>query len=71
MVDPTESEDLTDLDSVFLALVSIRNEIDAVVDGQWDRLDNPLKPALHTQEVCMGETWDRPCSRQTGCMPAA
>ena len=70
MVEPTESEDLTELHRFCQSMISIRSEIDAVVDGRWDRLDNPLKHAPYTQAVCMGDSWERPYSRQTGGMPA-
>ena len=52
-------------------MIAIRSEIDAVVDGSWDRLDNSLKNAPHTQVLCMGESWERPYSRQTAGMPVA
>ncbi|MEE2628140.1 MAG: aminomethyl-transferring glycine dehydrogenase [Candidatus Latescibacterota bacterium] len=71
MVEPTESEGLAELDRFCQAMISIRSEIDAVVEGRWDRLDNPLKNAPHTQAVCMGETWDKSYSREVGGMPAA
>ena len=71
MVELTESEDLAELDWFFQSMISIRSEIDAVVDGRWDKLENPLKNAPHTQAVCIGESWERPYSRQTGGMPAA
>ena len=71
MVEPTESEDLAELDRFCQAMISIRSEIDAVVEGRWDRHNNPLKNAPHTQAVCMGETWDKSYSREVGGMPAA
>merc|ERR1712110_174753 len=53
MVEPTESEDMAELDRFCDAMISIREEIRKVENGTWPMEDNPLKNAPHTQvEVC-------------------
>ena len=49
MIEPTESEDKSELDRFCDAFISIRNEIKKVESGEWDLKDNPLKNAPHTQ----------------------
>jgi glycine dehydrogenase len=68
MIEPTESEDLAELDRFVDAMVSIRREIDEVASGTWPRTDNPLRGAPHTAACVTGE-WDRPYSRQTAAFP--
>jgi glycine dehydrogenase len=70
MVEPTESEDLAEMDRFCEAMIAIRGEIDQIVAGEFGQLDNPLKNAPHTQEACLVESWDRPYSRETAAMPA-
>ena len=48
MVEPTESEDLAELDRFFDAMIAIRAEIDRVAAGEWPAEDNPLRNAPHT-----------------------
>jgi glycine dehydrogenase len=48
MVEPTESEDLTELDRFCDAMVAIRGEIEKVASGEWDASANPLRGAPHT-----------------------
>ncbi|MEM9708685.1 MAG: aminomethyl-transferring glycine dehydrogenase [Pseudomonadota bacterium] len=69
MVEPTESETKAELDRFITAMLAIRDEIQAVADGNLDRENNPLKNAPHTVEDLVGE-WDRPYSREVGCYPA-
>lgn len=63
MIEPTESEDKQELDRFADALISIRREIDLVIDGTYDKLNNPLKNSPHTQEYCTKDTWDHPYTR--------
>jgi glycine dehydrogenase len=51
MVEPTESEDLEELDRFCDAMISIRREIDKVVAGEWDAAANPLTGAPHTADA--------------------
>ncbi|MFI5959891.1 aminomethyl-transferring glycine dehydrogenase [Cryptosporangium sp. NPDC051539] len=69
MVEPTESEDLAELDRFCDAMIAIRAEIAAVADGTWPREDNPLANAPHTAAMVTGE-WDHPYDRALGAYPA-
>ena len=68
MVEPTESEDKAELDRFVEAMVTIREEIEKVATGEWDRTDNPLRNAPHTLAMLAGE-WDRPYPRTTAVYP--
>jgi glycine dehydrogenase len=69
MVEPTESEPLEELDRFCDAMVAIRAEIQAVVDGQADRADNPLKHAPHTAEDVSADEWTHAYSRREAAYP--
>ncbi|MEV4632328.1 aminomethyl-transferring glycine dehydrogenase [Rhodococcus coprophilus] len=68
MVEPTESEDIAELDAFIDAMISIRQEIDRVGAGEWPADDNPLRGAPHTAECLVGE-WNHPYSRATAVFP--
>jgi len=68
MVEPTESEDLAELDRFIDAMISIRNEISRIEQGEWSADANPLKHAPHTQADIMGD-WDRPYTREQAVFP--
>src|ERR1700726_12429 len=70
MIEPTESESKEELDRFCEAMVSIRAEIDAVVNGKQDRQNNLLKNAPHTAWQIASEKWDRPYSREQAAFPA-
>ncbi|QWC85118.1 aminomethyl-transferring glycine dehydrogenase [Nocardioidaceae bacterium] len=67
MVEPTESEDLAELDRFCDAMIAIRGEIDAVGDS-WPLEDSPLRHAPHTAHALVGE-WDRAYTREVGVFP--
>ena len=69
MIEPTESEDLAELDRFCDAMIAIRREIDRVGSGEWPREDNPLRNAPHTAEQLSGE-WPHPYSRSEAVFPA-
>lgn len=69
MIEPTESEDLGELDRFCDALLSIRQEISAIEEGSADKQQNVLKHAPHTQFVITADEWTRPYSRQTAAYP--
>jgi glycine dehydrogenase len=69
MVEPTESEDLTEIDRFIEAMIAIRGEIDRVAAGDWPVTDNPLRNAPHTAHCLVGD-WDRPYSRTEAVYPA-
>jgi glycine dehydrogenase len=68
MVEPTESEDLAELDRFCAAMVAIRGEIDRVAAGRWPADDNPLVNAPHTAQTMVGE-WPHPYSRAEAVYP--
>jgi glycine dehydrogenase len=70
MVEPTESESLYELDRLCDALIAIRKEIQAVIDGTADREDNVLKNAPHTARSVMVDEWSHPYSRAEAAYPA-
>lgn len=71
MIEPTESEDKAELDRFCDAMLSIREEIRAIEEGQADKKDNPLKNAPHTQFEVMGNDWSHAYSRETAAYPLA
>ncbi|WP_017625474.1 aminomethyl-transferring glycine dehydrogenase [Nocardiopsis chromatogenes] len=71
MVEPTESEDLEELERFIEAMVAIRQEIDRVADGKYDPEDNPLKNAPHTAEALTADVWEHPYTRAEGGYPVA
>ncbi|MFC7502916.1 aminomethyl-transferring glycine dehydrogenase [Nocardioides sp. CPCC 206347] len=69
MVEPTESEDLAEIDRFCDAMIAIKGEIDRVVAGEWDVDASPLHNAPHTARALVGE-WDRSYSREVAVFPA-
>lgn len=69
MVEPTESESLVELDRFIDAMLSIRLEIDRVVQGEWTLADNPLVNAPHTQTELAGD-WAHAYSRELAVFPS-
>jgi glycine dehydrogenase len=69
MVEPTESEDLGELDRFIDAMKAIRAEIEQVADGVWEAADSPLRNAPHTAQSLTLEPWDRPYSRAVAVYP--
>jgi len=69
MVEPTESEDLAEIDRFCDAMIAIKGEIDRVQAGEWTPVDSPLRHAPHTARALVGK-WDRPYSREIGVFPA-
>ena len=69
MVEPTESEPLTELDRFCDAMIAIRAEIRHVENGAWPREDNPLKNAPHTAESLLGADWPHAYTREQAAFP--
>jgi glycine dehydrogenase len=69
MIEPTESEPKEELDRFCEAMIAIRGEIQAVIDGRADRLDNPLKNAPHTAEAVSSDHWSHAYSREQAAYP--
>jgi glycine dehydrogenase len=71
MVEPTESESKHELDRFIDAMIQIRAEIQAVIDGKLDREDNPLKFAPHTAAQASASEWAHGYSRELAVFPLA
>ncbi|NIH79050.1 aminomethyl-transferring glycine dehydrogenase [Amycolatopsis viridis] len=69
MVEPTESEDVGELDRFCDAMIAIRREIEQVAEGTWPIERSPLRNAPHTAEMLTGD-WDLPYDRKTAVYPA-
>lgn len=71
MVEPTESEPLSELDRFCDAMISIRQEIRDIEEGRADRECNVIKNAPHTMKVVCADEWTRPYTRQQAAFPMA
>ncbi|AIY01457.1 glycine dehydrogenase [Arthrobacter sp. PAMC 25486] len=71
MVEPTESEDLAEINRFITAMISIRAEIDQVADGAFTLPDSPLRNAPHTAAAVVDSNWDRGYSREQAVFPVA
>ncbi|MFI9583190.1 aminomethyl-transferring glycine dehydrogenase [Streptomyces sp. NPDC052236] len=69
MIEPTESEDLTEIDRFCETMIAIRGEIEKVASGEWPAEDNPLRNAPHTAAALGGE-WEHAYSRDEAVFPA-
>lgn len=68
MIEPTESEDLVEIDRFCEAMIAIRGEIEKV-GGEWTAEDNPLRNAPHTA-AALGGGWEHAYSREEAVFPA-
>ncbi|AJM77932.1 aminomethyl-transferring glycine dehydrogenase [Rathayibacter toxicus] len=71
MVEPTESEDLAEIERFIEAMIGIKAEADRVGSGQWPRDDNPLRGAPHTAECLTATEWRHPYSRHEAVYPVS
>ncbi len=71
MVEPTESEDLKEIDRFIHAMISIRKEIAQIENGTWPQDNNPLKHAPHTAASVVAAEWTKPYSRELAAFPTA
>lgn len=71
MIEPTESEDKTEMDRFIDALKLIRQEIRDVEEGRADKLNNILKHAPHTLRRLMQTEWSYPYTREQAAYPAS
>jgi glycine dehydrogenase len=69
MVEPTESEDLAEIDRFCEAMLAIRAEIDQVERGEWSVEKSPLRGAPHTARAIVGD-WDRAYPREVAVFPS-
>jgi len=70
MIEPTESEDLEELERFIYAMEKIREEIAQIESGAVSIHESPLRRAPHTQRAIMAEKWERPYSREQAAFPA-
>uniref|UniRef100_A0A0N4Z659 Glycine cleavage system P protein n=1 Tax=Parastrongyloides trichosuri TaxID=131310 RepID=A0A0N4Z659_PARTI len=69
MIEPTESENKDEMDRLVDSLLAIREEIQNIEDGKWDKINNPLKNAPHTMPLVTSSQWDKPYSRELAAFP--
>jgi glycine dehydrogenase len=70
MIEPTESESKAEIDRFCEAMISIRHEIEEIINGDADKSENVLKNAPHTLELLTSDEWKLPYSRQKAAYPA-
>ena len=70
MVEPTESEDLAEIDRFIEAMIAIRREIEKVAAGEYPAADHPLRNAPHTAAMIAGD-WDHAYDRETAVYPVS
>ncbi len=70
MIEPTESEDLNEMERFISAMVSIRAEIADIEAGEITVEESPLRFAPHTSSDLMRNEWDRKYSREVGAFPS-
>ena len=71
MIEPTESEDIAELDRFIAAMKAIRAEIDQIIEGKVLVEGSALRNAPHTIEAVLDPNWDRAYSRTMGATPGA
>ncbi len=69
MIEPTESESKAELDRFCDAMIAIHGEINAVIRGELDATDNPLKNAPHPAEVICADEWSHAYGREQAAYP--
>ena len=69
MIEPTESENLEEIDKFCNALIKIKKEIDSVESGKFDKEDNPLKNAPHTYLELASNEWSHKYTREEAAFP--
>ena len=70
MIEPTESEDIAEIDRFIAAMTAIHGEIMEIMDGKISIDDSALRHAPHTIESVLSTEWDRSYSRETGGLPS-
>jgi glycine dehydrogenase len=69
MIEPTESESLSELDRFCDTMIAIRNEVSEIENGTVDKMDNVLKNAPHTSTEICNNTWNHSYSREKAAFP--
>jgi glycine dehydrogenase len=70
MIEPTESEGLDEINRFCNTLITIKNEIDKIQSGQFDKIDNPIKNAPHTHVEVAANKWNHKYEREEAAYPA-
>ena len=70
MIEPTESEDILEMNRFIDAMIGIRFEIQEIIDGKQTLEDSPLRNAPHTIGAIAATNWDHSYSRESGAFPA-
>jgi len=70
MIEPTESEDIAEIDRFIAAMLDIATEIEAIEKGEVKIEDSALRHAPHTASDVVSEEWNRPYTRQQAAFPA-
>jgi len=70
MIEPTESEDIAEIDRFISAMIAIHGEIQAVIEGRISVEESPLRHAPHTLESVISGEWERSYPRELGALPA-
>jgi glycine dehydrogenase len=71
MIEPTESEDMREIERFIDAMIAIRGEIEAIINGQISVDDSPLRHAPHTSISVTSTQWERAYTREIGGYPKA
>ena len=69
MVEPTESESKEELDRFIEVMIAVRAEVQEIVEGKYDKVNNPIQNAPHTSKVVISDAYDYPYSRETAVFP--
>ena len=70
MIEPTESENLSEINRFCLSLEKIKEEIDKIKSGVFDKIDNPIKNAPHTHVELASNKWNHKYSREEAAYPS-
>ena len=70
MIEPTESEGLDEINRFCNTLITIKNEIDKIQSGQFDKIDNPIKNAPHTHVEVAANKWNHKYEREEAAYPS-
>ena len=71
MIEPTESESFSEINRFCNALIKIKEEINKVKNGKFDKNDNPLKNAPHTHVELVANEWKHKYDRESAAYPSA
>ncbi len=69
MIEPTESEDIAEIDRFIAAMKFIRSEIREIAEGKIKIEESALRNAPHTMGALLNEKWDKPYSRESAAFP--